>query len=305
MKRCSWFFRVLSLLLVLLLAGCTGAEQSAPVPQEGEQRLLVLASFYTMADFAGKVAGERAEVINLLPAGGDPHDWEPSAKDMAKLEQADLLVINGTGFEHWVQDVVPTLANQALTVVDTTAPLALPEAQSGQEQDPHVWLSPVWASAQLGVIRDALVQADPQGSAEYNANCEAAQVAFAALDSEYRTALAALPKKEIVVAHAAFGYLCEEYGLTQLAVSGLSPEGEPDPAQMADVIRYATDHQVRVIFFERAASAKVAETIAREIGATTAVLDPLENLDPAEQAAGGDYCTVMRENLQQLKAALA
>lgn len=293
MKRSS----ILStgLVLCLLFTGCSPA---------GEQTtagggLRVCASFSTMADFAGKIGGDRAEVVNLMPSGAEPHDWEPSARDIAALEGADILVINGAGFEHWVDGVIPTLQNKALVVVDTSEGIGL-RGEQEQARDPHVWLDPSNAALQLEAVRAAFAAADPDNAACYNGNYEAVRQKLNELDGEYRDALSALPGRHIVVAHEAYGYLCEAYGLSQVAVQGLSPEGEPDPAQMAEVVNYSRDYRIKIIFFEETASPKVAEAIARETGAETAVLSPLESL-----GEGQDYFSVMRENLEQLKRALS
>lgn len=299
MKRLT---RALALVLALILAGCSAAAGA----EKPDGRLLVAASFYTMADFTEKIAGGRARVVTLAPAGAEPHDWEPSARDIATLEEAELLVLNGAGFEHWAGGMLAALGEKAPPAVETAAAVSALEGEThdDRELDPHVWLDPVNAKAQMTAIRDALAALDPAGAEEYDANLRRWAGECDKLDREYRETLEPLPGREIVVAHAAFGYLCGRYGLTQVPVRGLSPEGEPDPARMAEIIDYAGSRAVKVVFFERTASPKVAEAIAREIGAQTAVLDPIEGLGEERAAAGADYFSVMRENLAQLAHAL-
>ena len=153
-------------------------------------------------------------------------------------------------------------------------------------------------------IKNAYVKADPDNKDYYEDNYKTYAVRFDELDQEYKDTLSALPGKSIVVSHEAFGYLCDTYGLTQMGIAGLSPDTEPDPARMAEIIDFVKTNHVKVIFFEELVSPKVAETIAAETGARTRVLNPLEGLSDEELKNGADYFTVMEDNLKQLKAAL-
>lgn len=297
---------LLSALLLAAISGCTAA---SPVPGKAS-RLRVYASFYPMYDFAVKIAGDRADVVCLVPPGGEPHIWEPTAADITGLERADVFVYSGAGMERWVGDVLGTLSNKKLITVETSAGLTLlkgGDAHDGGADaiDPHVWLDPKNAKRQTEAILRVLIQADPDGAARYEADFARYAAEFDKLDQEYRAALAPYAGREVVVAHQAFGYLCAEYGLIQVPVEGLTPESEPDPARIAEVIRIAREHDVRVIFFETAASPKVAQTIAKAIGADVAVLDPVAGLDKARIAAGEDYFSVMRGNLRALVSALS
>jgi zinc transport system substrate-binding protein len=301
--------RILSWVAVLLSAALLAGTTACAGPAASPGRLRVYASFYPMYDFTAKVAGDRAVVSCLVPPGGEPHIWEPTAADITGLERADVFIYNGAGMETWVGDVLGTLSNPDLLVVETAA--GLPLLKGGDIHDggsgaidPHVWLNPRNAKKQLEAIRNALSKADPAGAAVYDANYSRFAAEFDALDREYRAALAPYANREIVVAHQAFGYLCAEYGLVQVPVEGLTPESEPDPARIAEVIRIAREHEIRVIFFEAAASPKVAETIARAIGARVDVLSPVAGLDKARIAAGEDYFSVMRDNLRALVNAL-
>ena len=170
--------------------------------------------------------------------------------------------------------------------------------------DPHVWLSPMNAKIEMENIKNALVKADPADAETYEANYAAFAAELDALDQAFKDALTPLENKDIVVAHQAFGYLCAAYGLNQVAIEGLSPDSEPDPARVAEIIEFGKEHDVKVIFFEELVSPKVAESIASAIGADTDVLSPIEGLSDEQQAAGDDYFSVMRGNLEALKAAL-
>jgi len=153
-------------------------------------------------------------------------------------------------------------------------------------------------------IKNAFSQADPENKDYYEANFSKYAAEFDALDSEFKDTLSAFKNRDIIVAHQAFGYLCADYGLNQVAIEGLSADSEPDPARMAEIIRFAKEHDVKVIFFEELVSPKVAETIASAIGAETDVLNPIEGLSDEQLKSGDDYFSVMRQNLAALKAAL-
>ncbi len=300
--------RFLAMLLCAgMLVGALGVSGAA----EGE-KLSVYASFYSMYDFASKIGGDRIEVTNMMPAGMEPHDWEPTPVDIVGLEKADVFVYNGAGMEHWAQDVLAALGNKDLVVVEASEGVSLLEGHGHGDDhdddhgafDPHVWLSPMNAKIEMENIKDALVKADPAGAETYEANYAAYAAELDALDQEFKDALAALPNKDIVVAHQAFGYLCAAYGLNQVAIEGLSPDSEPNPARVAEIIEFGKEHDVKVIFFEELVSPKVAESIANAIGADTDVISPIEGLSDEQQAAGDDYFSVMRMNLEALKAAL-
>jgi zinc transport system substrate-binding protein len=350
-KRNSIITKVFAVLCALLLAGCGVDGRSSPsdgvVPDdtasasnsvyetepsgdagsgaetepEHDAVISVYASFYPMYDFAVKLGGDKVNVVNMTPSGTEPHDWEPTASDISGLESADVFIYNGAGMEHWAEDILESLQNARLTVVEASKGIALIEGgheheeehEEGHEEeheheeegfDPHVWLNPLYAKAEMANIRDAFKLADPSNSEYYDANYTKYAAEFDALDKEYADALSGFSGRDIIVAHQAFGYMCSAYGLNQVPIAGLSPEDEPDPARMAEIIEFASEHDVKVIFFEELVSPKVAETIAEAIGARTDVLNPLEGLGDDELNAGADYFTVMRSNLEALTSAL-
>ncbi len=294
MKKMRWLWCAMAALLMMgSLNGCA----------QEKGGLNVVASFYPMADFASKIGGDRVTVTTMVPSGTEPHDWEPSPKDIVGLERAGVFVYNGAGMEHWVQDVLNSLGNKGLIAVEAAKGVTLLNEGDG-ESDPHVWLDPENAKVEMGNIRDALTQADPDGKAVYEANYQKCAAELDKLDAEYRATLQNLKNRDVVVAHAAYGYLCQAYGLNQTAIEGLSPDSEPDPARVAEIIDFARQHSVRVIFFEEMVSPKVAQSIADQVGAETGVLSPLEGLTEEETAAGDEYFSVMRRNLEVIKAAL-
>jgi len=310
-----------------LLAGC-----SATKPDEGKaadgtsgSKLKVVASFYSMYDFASKIAGDRAEVSCLVPSGTEPHDWEPSTTDLMALEEADVLVYNGAGMEHWVEDTLKGLSNDKLVVVEASKDVKLLELSAeameheheeheheheeheGHDHgstDPHCWLSPSNAAIEMKNICEGLIKSDPEGRETYQANFEKWENECVSLDGEYFQRLEVLPGRTIVVSHEAFGYLCSQYGLTQMAIEGIEADSEPDAQKMAEIVEFVKKNNVKVIFTEELVSPKVAQSIAEASGATVEELNPLEGLSEEDIAAGKDYFAVMRSNLDALEKAL-
>lgn len=311
-----------ALVSAAMLSGCTRAAAPNPAAKadamESKKMLKVMASFYPMYDFAAKIGGDKAEVITLVPSGTEPHDWEPAAADIRNLEEADLFIYSGAGMEHWVDDVLASLDNKNLISVEASKGVALRDGHSHSHEeeegagepdeegqyDPHVWLSPLNAEKEMENIKNAYIKADPDNRDYYEANYELYASRFAELNQKFKDTLSPLPNRDIVVSHEAFGYLCDAYGLNQVGIEGLSPDSEPSPARMAEIIDFVRANHVRVIFFEELVSPKVAETIAKETGSSVQVLNPLEGLSDEELESGADYFSVMEENLKQLEAAL-
>lgn len=295
-----------------LLAGCSvpssNEDSATPAAADADSKLSVVASFYAPYDFATKVAGDHADLTNLTPAGTEPHDWEPAPTDMVTIQNADLLVYNGANMEHWVDDLLASLGDKAPATVKASDGITLrqgSEEDNGDSTDPHVWLAPKNAKHELANIRDALVKVDPDHADNYKANYEKHASDLDELDKEYSERLSQVPHKTIVVSHEAFGYLCDAYGLTQIPITGMDAEGEPDAQTMASIIEQVKDQGVKTIFSEDLVSPKVAQAIADATGATCEVLNPLEGLEQDDIDAGADYVSVMRDNLDKLVAALS
>lgn len=295
----------IALLALALLAGCQEAPKVAAPP-----RPLVVASFYPLYDFARQVAGDKAEVVSLVPTGVEPHDWEPSPRDAARVEKAAVFIYNGAGFDPGAERLAKNAG--AAVVVEATAGLPLlavdlpghEKEHGGAERDPHVWLDPTLARRQVEAIRAGLAKADPASADHYASRAAAYATRLATLHDAIGTGLADCRRREIVVSHAAFTYLAHRYKLLQVPVMGLAPEAEPSPAELARVVRLVRRLKATVIFFETLVSPKLAETLAAEVGAKTLVLNPLEGLTADEEKAGKDYVSVMEDNLRNLRLAL-
>lgn len=303
---------MLLLMSTLILSGCGNSKVNIQNSNMGSssdsgKKLTVYTSFYPMYDLTKKVGGDKINLKNLVPAGTEPHDWEPTPSDMGNLEKADILIYNGAGMEAWLDKVLKSINNKKLVTVEASKGLKLldnPNKDENLTYDPHVWLNPMLAKQEMEAIKNALVSADPLNKEYYEKNYNDNAQKLDQLDQEYKKTLGALSKKDIVVAHQAFGYLCNAYGLNQVAIEGLAADSEPSPARMAEIVNFIKEKQLKYVFFEELVSPKVAQTIAQETGATAAVLNPLEGLSEADQKAGKDYFSVMKDNLEVLKKAL-
>jgi zinc transport system substrate-binding protein len=271
--------RLLALIaLVVILAACGG--------NGDDERRTVVASFYPLA-WAAETVAESAEVdfevVNLTPAGAEPHDLELSADDVELLREAEVVLYVG-GFQPALEDALEERTDPSLNVLLTA-----------EERDPHVWLDPVRFARIVSEVADALGAASTAGASFLDLN---------ALDDEFRSGLRRCERREIVTTHAAFGHLAKRYGLEQIALAGTSPEAEPSPRDLERLVERVRAVGGTTVFAEPLVSDRLAQTVAREVGARVEVLDPLEGLSEKRLEAGEDYLSVMRDNLAALREAL-
>jgi zinc transport system substrate-binding protein len=255
----------------------------------------IVAAFYPLAYAAEQIGGPQVDVMNLTPPGTEPHDVELSARDVERVRSADFVFYIGSGFQPALEGA---LDGSQAAAVDLLEGLRLREAADAQEDldvDPHVWLDPLRYAEMSDRIGRTLGRREQ--AAKFRAQ-------LGSLDREYKAALSQCTRREIVTSHAAFGYLAERYRLEQIAITGLSPEAEPTPRKLEDVVEEVRRHGATTVFFETLVSPRLAETVARETGASTAVLNPLEGLTEEELARGEDYFSLMRANLTTLRQAL-
>jgi zinc transport system substrate-binding protein len=269
-------------MLLVCAPGCGGGSAGSPAKET------VVASFYPLAYAAEEVGNGGVDVENLTPAGAEPHDLEVSPQDVAAIREADLVLLLGDGFQPQLEDAAGT-GKKVLRLLDTPGLALRPDG------DPHVWLDPLRYAKIVGRIGQALQR--PDAAARLQARLRD-------LDGEYRTGLAHCERHEIVTSHEAFGYLAERYGLEQVAITGLSPEVEPEPAKLQQVVELVRERGVTTIYFETLVSPRIAETVARETGAKTAVLNPIEGLTKNEISQDENYFSLMRTNLRTLREGL-
>jgi zinc transport system substrate-binding protein len=280
-----------------LLAACSAGNQA----KAGGDKLDVVAAFYPLQYATQQVGGDRVTVTNLVKPGAEPHDLELQPKQVGAVGNADLVVYL-RDFQPAVDETVDQEAKKTSLDVATVQPLR--QAPKGSEEtgnDPHVWLDPIRFAAIADRIADRLATLDPGHATEIRDRAAALHAKLTALDQEYATGLAQCQRHEIVTSHAAFGYLAERYHLTQIPITGLTPDEEPTPRHLAEVADQARRYHATTIFFETLVSPKIAQTLATEVGAKAEVLDPIEGIEPG---SSDDYLSVMRSNLTRLRTAL-
>jgi zinc transport system substrate-binding protein len=270
----------------LALAACAGGGGEGAGADDG---LLVVTSSYPLQFVVGQVGGSRVQVENLTASGADSHATELTPGRLVTLAEADL-VVHLSGMQAGVDDA---LAVQRPEHLLDAAPLA------DLDGDPHFWLDPGRMSTLARQVADELSALDPDGAARYTAAADRLVGNLDELDAEFDAALSGCSGATLVTAHEAFGYLADAYGLEQVGIAGIDPHVEPSPARVRDVIEVVRDRDVRTVYFEAAASAGVARTLAEDLGTATAVLHPIERVSEGET-----YPELMRENLAALEAGL-
>jgi zinc transport system substrate-binding protein len=295
-----------ALLALGVLAGCgTGADAGTT-----DGKPAIVTAFYPLQFLSQRIGGATVTVIDLTKPGAEPHDVELNPRQVGQISDASLVVYLD-GFQPAVDEAVAQEAKDrafdAGSVVDLLPITGDHAEEPGEEheeatggKDPHVWLDPARYATVAGELGERLAEMEPAHAADYRARAAAVRAELTTLDNEFTTGLKTCARREIVTSHTAFNYLAQRYRLTEVGITGVSPEAEPAPQRLAEVAREAKATGTTTIFFETLVSPKVAETIAREVGAKTAVLDPLEGVtDP-----NADYFSVMRANLAALKSAL-
>ncbi|BCB79320.1 zinc ABC transporter substrate-binding protein [Phytohabitans flavus] len=300
----------------LAVGALTACGDDASDANAAPGKLNVVAAFYPLQFVAEKVGGDAVHVTNLAKPGAEPHDLELNADQVAQIVDAKVVVYL-KGFQPAVDEAVEQQGGDRTFDVSTAVPLL--DASAGHEhegeeagaeeeheeaaggKDPHVWLDPTRLATIGEKVAERLGQADPDRAADYTARAATFRSDLDTLDKEYAAGLKTCARREIVTSHSAFGYLADRYDLEQIGITGLTPEDEPSAQRLAEVATEAREHKATTIFFETLVSPKVAETIAGEVGAKTAVLDPIEGLQPG---SSDDYFSVMRKNLAVLKPAL-
>jgi zinc transport system substrate-binding protein len=306
-----------TIIIIALIGSAAAATFYTTTPKT--DKLSVVATFYPLAYMTQQIGGDQVEVTQLIPSNTEIHSWEPSAANIAAAQDADIIVYNGAGADHWMEDdVLPSLsASETRIVIETTAGLQLianhEHEHEGAEEaehehgayDPHTWVSPYMAKQQAEKIYNALVQVDPSHESYYAERWQALENKLEQLDNEYTTGLANTSKDSIFVSHEAFGYLGDRYGFEQHGVIGLSADEQPSAAAIAALVSEMEEHQIYVVYVDPVYSTKYAQTIQSEVetqtGQSVTMLELYLMLGPSGDM---DYLAQMQTNLANLKTGL-
>lgn len=304
-------------LLVVTFVGCSANKSDIANAKESDGKVKVMASIYPVKELTEIIGGDKVSVSSMVPDGAEPHDFEPKAKDMVKLNDSQLFVYNGLGMEHWVDKVLESVNNKNLTVVNTSKNAnvilvnnngehtheneELEEGHSHDDghdhgrQDPHIWLSLTEVKNQAKLIEEGLIKVDNANKDYYTANYNKFVTDVDAIAKEYGEKFSTLSNKEFITGHAAFAYLCRDFGLNQRSVEDAFGEGEVTPKHLKEVADYAKANNIKVVFMPDTASEKLSETLANEVGAKVVKISSLETKNGDKS-----YLQTMRDNLDTI-----
>lgn len=294
---------LLCLVVTVSLTACSNNNNQTDKP--AESKINVSVTFNAMKEFVAAVGKDKVEISTIIPDGTEPHDFEPKAQDLVGLNKAQILVYNGLGMESWLDDAVKAADNAKLITVEASkgaAAITNTEAEEIEEHgqyDPHIWLSLKGAETEVKNIKDALVEADPANKDFYEKNYSDYVSELESLYNQYNEKFQSVEKKSFVTGHAAFAYLCRDFGLQQNSVEDVFAEGEPSAQQLTELVNYCKSNKVTTIFAEEMASPDVSKTLADEVGAKVETIYTIES--------GEDnmtYLERMTDNLTKIYASL-
>ncbi|RSL29190.1 ABC transporter substrate-binding protein [Salibacterium salarium] len=336
-KRCTLILLVM--FTVLFIAACTGEEQNMAEKEEsGENQVEALQIYTTLfvwEDFAEKIGGEEVEAENIIPAGADPHSFEPTSQTMIDIAESDLFMLNGAGMEGFADAVDETMEKEGVSSLEVTSGMDLIGFQEehnhshnhtdehnhdhGEEHghdhgegnghnhgdvDPHIWLDPVRSMKAVDNIKDKLIDLRPEREDFFEENAAELKNELEALDKTFTEMADAAENQQFIVSHAAYGYWEERYGLEQIGVSGLSPSDEPSQKELKSIIDTVEEANISHVMFEQNVSSKVTEVLQEEVGAEALQLHNLSVRTEEERENNEDYFQLMRQNIDNLDTAL-
>lgn len=304
-KKYIKIFVILLIILIGVLFLIVNYKNKTPQ----NDKFKVVTSFYPLYFFASSLGGDRIEVYNIIPSGAEPHSYEPTSKDMALIEDGDLIILNGGGLESWASNLENNILDKNKILIAGENLFTISQENNddihvSNNIDPHIWLSPSLAIKMVNSIEERLSSLDETNKEYYKKNAQFLKKKLLDLDSKFSKDLSNCEMNNIVTSHMAFGYLTKDYGLKQIPIAGLSPEEEPSSKEMIKIIKFVKDNNIKYIFFENLMSPKFSETIANETGAKTLVLNPIAGLTDEDINSKEDYFTLMEKNLSNLKIAL-
>lgn len=311
-KKLKWL--VIFLAPLFFIAACGRASETDDFANENKKTQIV-SSIFPVYEIVREIAGEQAEVHLMVRSGEDAHHYEPSAKAITLVNEADAFIYSGDEMEFWASDMLNVVENDDLAVFQLGKGLDLELEEDHAEEDhdeedhghdhgdidPHYWLNPLAIHKQIPELIDLLSEIDPAGEEIYQANGEELMQTLERLDKDYQSSFAGASNRSFIVQHKAFGHLAKRYNLEQLSVGGLSTEVEPNPKDLIKIIEFVNENQTEVIFYQSGNTSAVAETIARETAAEISILYDLENKPEGLDAADNYYIEAMYHNLKELK----
>lgn len=308
MKRKVFFGAIVIATLLISMIGCNKTEK---VNKEDNNKIEVMTSIYPIEEFAKIIGGNKVNVRTMVPDGAEPHDFEPKAKDIVKLNESDLFIYNGLQMENWVDKVIKNIENKNLVIVNSSKNANVianteDEHEEGHEhvdhsghnhgqEDPHIWLGLDEATKQCALIRDALVKIDPKNKSYYEGNYNNFATELKNLKEEYKEKFDSKNKKDFITGHAAFAYLCRDFGLEQRSLEGVFGEGEVTPKQLKNLVEYCKVNNIKTVFMPETASEKLSQTLANEVGAKVVKISSLET-----NSSGKGYLDTMKSNLETI-----
>lgn len=334
-KRLTYF--VLGATVVATAVGIAGCGSDTKQAASSD-KMKVVTTVFPVYDVAKQVGGDKVDVTLLVPPGAEPHDWDPTAQDLKEIGTAKVFLYSGAGLEPTEKILAPDVLQKAQPVELSKSVTLLPAPDEDEDEhdhdhdkdhkedkddhdkaqaedkhehehehgefDPHVWLDPMNVAKEVDAVVEAFSKADPANAKYYEANGKAYKEKLQALHGKYEEFGNKQHDKHLVVSHMAFGYLAKAYGFEQLGIMGVSPDAEPTPERMADIVSFIKEHNVKAIFSEELVSPKLANAIAAETGVKVYVLNPAEGLTEEQNQKGVTYLDIMEENLKVLQEAL-
>jgi zinc transport system substrate-binding protein len=300
-----------SILLIAILTGCTSEREQSET--ERDEKINIYTSIYPLNFIVDEIGGDKVNAINVIPPGTDPHDFEPSLKLVADItEGADLFIYNGAGLEPWAERATENMEGNVIEAADFVELLSIDEEDDHAEEDeddhgdkdPHIWLSLKNVDMIAKVVEQKLIEIDAVNEVYYSENYEKLSIKLMELDEKYKRELSERKSDTFLVSHSAFKYLAKEYSLNQLSVSGVSPNAEPSPRTLSDLIDISNREQLDYIFFETLASPRSVEMLSKEANLEPLLLHTIEGLTEENIEKDDDYISLMEENLENLKKEL-
>ncbi|MFL0197594.1 metal ABC transporter solute-binding protein, Zn/Mn family [Clostridium sp. WILCCON 0269] len=283
---------------ILMFTGCNDAKTKT-TSSKSSSKIKVVVSFNAMAELASAIGKDKIDITEIVPQGTEPHDFEPTIESMKNLSTARVFIYNGLGMESWTDKILKSIDNKNLIVVNASnGSSPIKNTNSGDikehgEYDPHLWISLKGAEIQCKNIKDALIKADPSNKKFYEENYNEFSKQLNSLHNEYVEKFNTVKNKNFVTGHAAFAYLCRDYGLKQNSVEDVFAEGEPSAKKLKELVDYCRQNKITTIFMEDTVSAKVSTTLANEIGAKVEKIYTIESKEDNK-----NYIESMENNLK-------